>query len=402
MQKKYLQLLHPLAADGSVIDTQNLHSPEDIVVQVPPDNKPDVPDTSSNNKGDDGEGDEPTTSIEDFLNVKAPDTKPDIKKELTEDGKSFKKEADPKVLPKDIKSVETPAKVPGTQTTQSNPNARDYSDIAPEDVEYFQKMGNKAFAKMKPLYLEHKAKTAELEETKQALAKAKEGGLPDSYYEHERGYQFDPQYQEAESNYNLANQIATHWRNQLQLIEEGKDWKDLSWDEAKGTFILSEDKPANASGRIGVLTAYQKALSAQTNLGEQVQNLRSNFKQKHSGIVEELKNTEKSWFPKFEDAKSQEAAFAQEIFTKLPSYVQKNPIGRLLAKAAANNIIQHKYILALEAQVAAKGGKAVVTANKTNSQQNPNLNDMGAHSANGNKAEDDVTMDDFKRVMEVG
>src|SRR6267378_1669576 len=145
--------------------------PPDNTSSAPPsDETPSAPDT----KDDDG----PDLNINDFLKVtgKEPQEehpKADKDKENENKDKEDKKTDD--LVPKEDDKDKTPEvkdEKPKsdvklvTQPRVPDSNARDYTGIDEADVSIFKKMGNEAFNKFKPLYVENKAIKTELEAQK--------------------------------------------------------------------------------------------------------------------------------------------------------------------------------------------------------------------------------------------
>lgn len=304
----------------------------------------------------------------------------------------------------DDKAISIPADKKVTQPIVDKNNktdARDYSDIPDEDKPVFKKMGNEAFAKFKPIYLAEKEKTKLLAERDTQLAEAKKGGLPENYFENPEAYIFDPEYKQAEQHLNIATSVANHWREQMTLIEKGKEWQDLNWDEAQKKFIKSAPIPSSPENRIAVQEAFQNVLNKRNEFESKAQSIRNNFQQRNQQVNEELGQLADSCFPTFKDAKSEHHLIAKDIESKLPNFIRKSPLSKIITRSMAVNLMLSKQLAELKKNGAPANGSAAKTTNGVSAakrQAGPTNGDMGASSQV--TLEQEVTMDDFRRVKE--
>lgn len=322
----------------------------------------------------------------------APKKEDDKVEDKTEDKVEDKPEDKKVVTPPEKKTVVTP-----TTQKQTTPVARDYSDIEEGDRDLFKNMSNQAFAKLKPVYLEHKRLQQEKQQLETSLAEAKKAGLPESYYENPQAYIFDKEYQTAEQSLELVNKVAAHWQEQMQLIEKGKDWQDLKWDATKNDFVLSAPLPANPENRVAVLTAYQRILGQQGHFEQKVNTIRSTFKERHQETVQGINQLADSFFPTFKDDKSEHAIIAKDVESKLPSYMRGNPVTKIVARSLATNILLTKKVNELLAKIPKEEAVKKVVSNARR-QAGPTNGDMGAAHVEQVDGGDEVTMDDFLAV----
>ena len=329
------------------------------------------------------------TTFDDFKKM----FQPPAPVEPTEPKADDKKKEDEVPLTEPKKEDNTPPTPPvQTPATPPNPNARDYTGLDETEVMLFKNMNNYAFAKLKPMYLEHKKSLEDLKQKDAEIAKLKQGGLPESYFEHPEAYRFDPEYQRNAAALGIINDAVAHWRKQMENIESGNDWQDLAWDDATKSFKTTDNLPANSQNRIAVLTRYQQALQQQGIYGEKVQTLQSNYLSRHAKIKNELIATEESWFPEFKDDKAPHTVIANQIRTKMPAYVQANPLAGILSKALATSLSLMQKLQGMEIELTKLKAAAPAPA----AVRQPTAAELasGSPKVPANNG-DDVTFDDF-------
>jgi len=280
--------------------------------------------------------------------------------------------------------------------------ARDYSDIEEADRELFKNMNNKAFATLKPVYLEHKKLKQEKQELEGKLTEAQKGGLPPNYFEHPDAYIFDSEYKNAANLQTTASSLVSHWEKQLEAIEQGKEWQAVSLDEKTGNFVLSEPRPSDAHSRVSVMRMYNQAMQYENQYRQQTESIRNNFTVRSKEISKAIQQVEKDWFPEFADDKATLSILAKDIESKLPSFVQNSPLKNIVARSTTIILSQRKAIEQLQEQlktaaVTPQNGKGAAPR-----KSQPNAGDMGAavRQPGTNGADDDVTFDDFQKIIE--
>ena len=242
--------------------------------------------------------------------------------------------------------IEEPVKEE-TPEVKPLPPTRDYSEIAQEDVEYFKKMGNATFARMKPIYLEHRKHQEIVSAKEQELTVLKSNALPTDYFSHPNGYLLDPSYGKLAQSEYLAREIANHWKQQLINVRTGKDWQDLKYDE-KGQLSKTEAKPASPEDEADIL---QQVTGTQMQWGKLQQDLQmhtQSFHKKHKEDVAFIDSVAKQYFPDYEKPDHPTAKIQQEILRGLPESFRNSPVSKLLKYSGAANALMKVQLRQME------------------------------------------------------
>lgn len=339
-------------------------------------------------------------SFEDFSNLvtnELPETKPaDKPADAPTDP-----DATPDETPAAPELKTKPADVPDTKVPPKDPpvtppsDSRDYSGLEDDVVPLFKKMGNNAFNKLKPVYQEHKALKQSVAEKEAEIAKLREGRIPDSYYEHPRGYTLTPEFEEAATLNSKANQIVNHWQEQLERVRQGEEtYQELHINPENGQFYLSAPIKADKSSE-QVVSRYldMSRAQAQRVLGR-IQALGIQHETTYKQAIQQVQDFEKQSFAIFEKpelAKSLGPIVKDTIKNVLPPAFHNNPLASIVAKSLfvvkqlgdANKKLQE--------QLAGKGGATATAttppgkkADEVDTRINPTNSDMSAGGQGGN------------------
>lgn len=316
---------------------------------------------------------------------------PEAKKEVEkkEEAKVEDKKEDKKTVP-----TTKPPRLPDVTLPQKrDKEARDYSDLNTEEVEMFKKMGNEAYAKIYPMYKEHKklqAKVVELEKASQD----KSVKLPDNYYEHPEAYVLHPTHTALTKKYETAQAIEQYWESQLALIKEGKDWKMLTMDK-DGNFVQSEPIAADGNADARVTKYLSQAMNQTAAIQADYKNFVDNFQNINKEVVGYVKNLEKTYFPFYDDAELTKPGMepVKEIIDKareaLHPALKNNVLTPFLSKAYALILTMQQKITDLqEAAEAKKLGED----NKAKASQ-------PAESVAGGSNTKTISLEDYEREM---
>lgn len=165
---------------------------------------------------------------------------------------------------------------------------RNYDEFDPEDRAYLRRLHNaqyeQATARLRSLY----AIREEKKQLEQALAKAKEGGLPDSWYENPNAYRLSPEYAQAENTLAESRMLAEHWQEQLINIENGQPWTTVSRGP-NGQLTLGETRQPDAQSKIQVMAAMNEAQQWSLQHQSKLQNIQQSFGSRYQQAFETVK-----------------------------------------------------------------------------------------------------------------
>ena len=190
---------------------------------------------------------------------------------------------------------EKPVAAP-TEETPAAPEARDYSAYDPEVAAIGKHLRNKQFKELLPQIQQWKKEAAEAKTLREQPRE------PQFSYENENAYLMDKNYQETSRLANLANFEVEHLTRQLELIESGEDWYELTGYDQQGQprYIKHDARTdgkidSGAKARVlGLLTQTQNA----TNVAAQrLQGIQQQYKQNAAQAVQELRAVETRLMP---------------------------------------------------------------------------------------------------------
>lgn len=170
-------------------------------------------------------------------------------------------------------------------------DARDYTGLESEEVEMFKQMNNTAFNKLKPMFLEHKKLQAKVAELEKAPSQ-----LPPSYYEHPDSFILHPEFGQKQKVVETAQAIEDYWREQLALVEEGKDWKMLEMDK-DGNFKTSEPLPATGDAKARLISYLQHANNQKARVEGEFKSFVSGHQEKAKQVRAYVDTLEEKYFP---------------------------------------------------------------------------------------------------------
>lgn len=303
-------------------------------------------------------------------------------------------------------------------TVPPKPAARDYSDIPEEDQPLFKSMANESFAKLKPVYLEHKklkqdlqAKEVEITETKKQLDDAKKGivQIPDSYHSHQEAYILTPEFAQTASAVNDAQIIYNHWVNQLKAVREGaKEFDFIDRDPRNGQLVISRKVPADIDSETALMTYINYGQNILMQTQAKLQAVKESYGTKYNEAIKTLQQQEQQYFGQLtandENKKIYTPLIDQQLQT-LPPAFRNNPLANLYAKSLAQNMIFARMLQQIvtqqqqQQQVKPKPGrpaKQPVVVNRGNPTAEEAAGDGGESGNNG----DNVTTDDFERAKQ--
>ena len=344
-----------------------------------------VPVKETATKADESKDDETEVDFTDFLKLaNKPHTTEDKK---VEDKTSVKEESQPKSVVQQTVNKDAKAKLP----------PRDLADIDdPELVPLLkEKMSRDAFDKIKPIIVEHK-------KLKNELAEAKKGGLPETYYTHEKGYLLTPEFETATQRVNIAGQIFNHWKQQLSAVQEGADSVDIiDIDAATGTLKIVGKADANKIGEAQLLAEMNNAQAQFIDERSKLNSIASTFKEKVNSSTQWIKNFESQAFGIFDKPEAKEyMAAVESIKESFPPAFRKLPVMDVTAKSIFVNKQLGELVKQQQAKIAeltkAISNGSVATTIKTNQRKaGPTSADTGVETS---ADKDDVTFDDFMRL----
>lgn len=220
------------------------------------------------------------------------------------------------------------------------PEKRDFTGLEKEEVELFRRMGNEAFAKLKPVFLEHKKLKAEAADYKQKLeqaeSKSKTNGLPDSYYEHPEAFLLSQEYKDLSGVAREAESIKNHWRLQEISIKRNGKFQELERNK-NGQLVLGEVKDATPEDELQVSNYADAAREQYLKQANKLDILTVGFKGKREADLKTLKAYEEQYFKDFDDEKHPTQTLQKAIISNLPPSFRESPIAKTLGKVGAAN-----------------------------------------------------------------
>lgn len=353
-------------------------------------------------------------SFDDFLAVKSETPKtivpvPKVEEQKKEEKKEeiaakpeLKKEEPPKVEPKKEEVKKEEPKV------DDKDDKRNYDDI-PENLRpIFKKLHNDPFNTFKPLVKELETTKAKLADVEKQYTEIKKGALPDNYYEHEKGYILSPDFEKAANTAIRAEQIANHWAAQYEAIRKGEPtWQDINVNPRTGELVLSDpmnvgkDTENKIQGYVN--WANQQLMDKQYAL----RGISEKHSATHKQSVAEVTDFEKLAFKNFdgEKAKEWEPIIKDTINKTFPAAFRNNPLASGYAKALITIQQLGKLVTDLQKNGVkpddvTKTDDGKVISNDDKKKAGPTAGDLAnAGGTNGKKDADDVTIDDFKAVI---
>lgn len=334
--------------------------------------------------------------------------KVDDKKPSTQDKPVLEKPLEAKPVAQDIK-VDDKKSSDKAAVVDDKTDARDYSDI-PENLKpIFKKLHNEPFNTFKPVIKELETTKAQLKDTETKLAEAKKGGLPNNYYEHQRGYILAPEFETAANTAIKAEQIANHWKSQADRIRKGETtYQDVNVNPRTGELSLSDPMQVTKDTEAKVDRYVEWAAEQLREKQYSVRSLAEKHAVTHKEAVTQVTDFENTAFKVFggENAKQWEPIVKDTVMKTFPPAFRSNPLATGYAKALLTIGRLGEMIKTLQAN----GGK-VPDVVKTDDGKVINLEDKkkagpsAADMANAGKTDnlpddDNITMDDFKKAKE--
>lgn len=281
------------------------------------------------------------------------------------------------------------------QQQSSGKSKREYTGI-PEIDEILSELPNAKYNKARQLLPElfgYKEKVTTLE--KQLSERAPE--QVSYWYDHPEGYTLDEGFRAAQRDFSQAEFERNHFERQLANIESGEAWQNLVGYQKDGTPIYETVEPLNdgkidSHSRARLLGMVAKYGSLQQGLQEKLTQHRNSFGENAKRGQVELQEVESRIFPRWKDKKalSKEDTIALDLVRDLyPKHMRTHPA------------VQHAGMAFREFQRLAETYKEVLTKMQGMEAELNRLRGRVSKplpSSNGNGAEDDDDVVDFKKL----
>jgi len=256
-----------------------------------------------------------------------------------------------------------PAKAPAQQTVvkpaaQTQPQTpapklvKDYTGLTPDETHMFKNMSNEAYAKIRPIFDQHKKITereAQLKQREESVAKA----LPKGIFDHEAAYTLSPQYNQLSSTVQKLDFERSYWAKQFAAVEKGEDYKPLLID-ANGRYVEGKPVKASADAKAEIMNNMTLATQLHTQHNQQLQSVQQSFAQRRSELVSGIKAYENKLFGFLETPDNPYKPVVQEVLQAIPEEFRDHPLAPLLAKAMATIRAQSDVNTKLAKQTALK------------------------------------------------
>lgn len=228
----------------------------------------------------------------------------------------------------------TPAQPSTTPAQPLRPGARDYNNLPPEDVAVFKQMSNEAYARLRPLYDQHReweAKKAEREakeaEKEKLIAELK----GQHFYDLPDAWQLDPEIQPlAQAQQQLAGE-ADFWQKQLAAIDRQEKIQLLVVGQ-DGKPTLTQPLDPEPEHRALITRQMHDALTKHAQVSNQLTQNVQNFKARYQGWDDMVtEQTQKVFGAHEKHLKAQRDAILQQF----PAALRHKPIYTYAANATA-------------------------------------------------------------------
>lgn len=218
--------------------------------------------------------------------------------------------------------------------TPVRPGARDYNGLPPEDVNVFKQMSNEAYAKLRPVYDQHRQWEASKTE-REAKELERENLIKElknqHFYDLEDSWQLDPEIKPlAQAQQSLAAE-ADFWQQQLASIDKQEKIR-LLVAGPDGKPVLTAPMDPEPEHRALITRAMQDALGKHAQVSSQLtQNVQS-FKARYQGWDSMISEQTNRVFGKLDKliGKSRD-----EILQQFPAALRHKPIYTYAANATA-------------------------------------------------------------------
>jgi hypothetical protein len=218
---------------------------------------------------------------------------------------------------------------------QNQPKRRDYSWVPAEMLPEIKKLKNNeyAFAErvIKPLV------TANNQLKQKAAENSNPLKLPDNYYNHPQAYTLSPEYQQIESNHQLASSVADHWAEQEVNIRRNGKFIDLV--EKDGKIFKTEERDATAQDEVVINKRIRFANNQLARIEKQKEEVVGGFKKSHEDAVTYMNEAMTKLFPGFDAEDHPTKPMQKKIIEALPAPYQTHPLANVVATITAANAL---------------------------------------------------------------
>lgn len=207
---------------------------------------------------------------------------------------------------------------------QNRQNQRDYSGLSDEERDMFQRMSNRGYQKLYPLYLESRNwQTWKTE--KENLQKQLEELRNSSFYEDENAYQVTPEYQQLSQTVSKLSGEAEFWKEQLANIENGQPFSYLHQDPNGQITVKGPVTEYNqGSARAQIIGALTNANALMQNYSAQLNSYSQKYKTGYESAKKSLQDVEAKIFAGA-DMKKLDAE-AEKKLKMFPSSIRSIPV----------------------------------------------------------------------------
>lgn len=251
---------------------------------------------------------------------------------------------------------------------------KDYTGLTPDETHMFKNMSNEAYAKIRPIFDQHK-KIAEREEQIKQREESVAKALPKGIFDHEAAYTLSPQYNQLSGTVQKLDFERSYWAKQFAAVELGNDYKPLMID-AKGNYVEGKPVKASPEAKAEIMNNMTLATQLHTQHNQQLQAVQQQFTQRRVELVNGIKAYEQKLFGYLDTPDNPYKPVIQEVLNYIPEEFRDHPLASMLAKAmvtirAQNDVNTKLAKQATVKQVAAadsrKAGPTLARSNATTS-----------------------------------
>ena len=359
-------------------------------------------------------------TIDDFLNAKGnDDIVPKVKteQEIKDDAKLKEINAEKALQAKkekevlDIEQKTTQQDISKAKVIEKD--GRDYSDIPEEEKPLWRKMSNDSFNQILPKVKELKVikvslakKEEEFSTLRTQLEEAQKGivRLPENYNEHPAAFVLTPEFKQISNNVNIAQQVYSHWEEQLIAVKGGAKEISILGNDNNGNIIETGKQPVDERTELMLGRLISGSDRQLANEQARLNMLAQSHSAKASEVKQWVQAQEKDAFAVFEvpDNKTKMTPIINDTISKFPAALQSNILMSSYAKALITiSTLRGMLEQAKAAQLANGNGGGTAKVAATIKNNGPTAGEIaggGGATTQTKTAAQQVNLDDFRRA----
>ena len=352
------------------------------------------------------------TTIPDDDKISVNDFEEIAGKPLSKDDLGSKKKEDKKVEPTppptkpivEVKGKETtPPVIPSTQ-----PEARDYTGLPDELSAILKKTDNGLYNHLKPFVASYRDAVKKSAESEARVTELSKGRPPENYNEHPQAFILSPQFASVSREVQEAGLVYNHWAAQMDAVENGALKYNSIVRDANGQLVMGPEIAADASAKSKLLRNVNWAQGQLQQREAKVAVIQESHKTNYEAAKGWLAQAEQDWFTVVNNENNPLQPMIKSTLDSFPKAFQSNPMARPLAKSLTLNVRLAELVKTLQENggkvpsQADTEAKRLAAIKKQELEAGPTASSSSAATAPSKAKDEDVTMDDFEKVIQEG